>query len=273
MSDGSTPARWASAPPVLEPAFLKACCADLWSHPGVRMLVGDHLHPGARRLTERTLDLLALPEEATMLDVGSGPGAGAGVAAERGHRVVALDLSVPAIAEASGRPGVAGVAADAERLPIAGSTMESAIAECVLSAIPDKEAVVGELRRVLRPGAPLAVTDVTRRADLPADLDSLVGWIACAGGALSVEGYISLLEHAGFVVERVEDHRDALVDLVGQVRRRLALFQGAVATRVLDAAELGIPAELLDVGQRLLEKAAAASVDGGLSYALVLARA
>lgn len=273
MSDGSTSARRAGAPPLLDLALLRSCCADLWSHPGVRLLVGDHLHPGARALTERTLDLLALPEEATLLDVGSGPGAGAGLAAGRGCRVVAVDLSTSAVREAAEAPGVAGVAADAERLPLSDEALDGALAECVLSAIPDKEAGAQEIHRVLRPGSPFVLTDVTRKGNLPADLDSLVGWIACAGGALSVEEYISLLEHAGFVVERVEDHREALAELVAQVRRRLALFQGALAAGVVDPSEMRIPTELLDLGHRLLEVAGAACADGGLSYALVLARA
>lgn len=273
MSGGPSAAQRAGPPPMLDPAFLKTCCADLWSHPGLRMLVGDHLHPGTRRLTERTLDLLALPEEASLLDVGSGPGAGAGVAAERGSRVVALDLSASAVAEAAQAPGVAGVAADAERLPLSDDALDGALAECVLSAIPDKHAVAREVHRVLRPGSRFALTDVTRRGDLPADLDSLMGWIACAGGALPLEGYARLLEDSGFTVELVEDHRDALGELVGQVRRRLALFQGALAAGVVDPSEVGIPTELLDLGQRLLEIAATASAEGNLSYALFLARA
>ncbi|HEX6206771.1 MAG TPA: methyltransferase domain-containing protein [Actinomycetota bacterium] len=262
-----------AGPPILDPAFLKTCCADLWSHPGVRVLLGDHLHPGARALTERTLDLLALPEEATLLDVGSGPGAGAGVAAERGCRVVAVDLSTSAVTEAAEAPGVAGVAADAERLPLSDEALDGVLAECVLSAIPGKEAVAREVHRVLRPGSPFVLTDVTRQGSLPADLDSLMGWIACAGGALPLQGYARLLEDAGFTVERLEDHREALGEFLAQVRRRLALFQGALAAGVVNPAEMGIPTELLGLGQRLLEIAAAASADGSLSYALILARA
>jgi arsenite methyltransferase len=259
--------------PGLDPAFLKTCCADLWSHPGVRVLAGDHLHPGGRSLTERTLDILSLPGEATLLDVGSGSGAGAEVAAGRGHRVVALDLSASAVAEAATHPRVTGVAADAERLPFSDSALDGAIAECVLSAIPDKERATGEIHRVLRPGSPFALTDVTRPGDLPPELDTLMGWIACAGGALPVVGYVRLLESAGFTVERVEDHRDALAELLAQVRRRLALFQGALAAGVVDLSEIGIPRDLLELGQQLLEVAATASAAGSLSYALVLARA
>jgi SAM-dependent methyltransferase len=258
------------AAPALDPAFLKACCADLWSHPGVRVLAGNHLHPGGRRLTERALDLLSLPEEATLLDLGSGPGAGAEVAAGRGLTVVALDLSAAAAAEAAGTAGVAGVAADAERLPLRDAALDGALAECLLSAIPGKGAVADELHRVLRPASPFVLTDVTRNGPLPGELDSLIGWIACARGALTVEGYVRMLEEAGFGVEHVEDHGHSLVELVAQVRRRLALLQGALATGVI--ADLGIPGELLALGQRMLEAAATAASDGSLSYALVLAR-
>lgn len=271
MTGTSTTERLGAAA-VPEPAFLKACCADLWSHPGVRVLAGDHLHPGGRGLTERALDLLSIPQQARLLDLGSGPGAGAGVAAARGNTVIALDLSPAIAAEADMAPGVTGMAGDAERLPLGDRIGDGAMAECVLSAIPDKEAAAREIRRVLRPGAPFVLTDVTRSGPLPPELDSLMGWIACAGGALPAVGYVRLLEEAGFAVEHVEDHRDALVELVAQVRRRLALFQGALAAGVVDATELGIPPDLIDLGQRMLELAAAAAADGTLSYGLVLAR-
>lgn len=261
------------AAPFPSPALLKTCCADLWAHPAVRVLAGDHLHPGGRALTELALDLLTLPAGTRLLDVGSGPGAAARLAAERGQRVVALDLSPSAAAEAAATPRVVGLRGDAERLPMGEGTVDGALAECVISTIPDKPAAVAEIHRVLRPGSPFVLTDVTRPGRLPARLDSLLGWVACAGGALSLEGYVHLLEDAGFRVQRAEDHRDALVELVAQVRRRLALFQGALGVGLLAKSKLGISVEMLELGQEALGEAATAVESGALSYALVLARA
>jgi hypothetical protein len=100
-----------------------------------------------------------------------------------------------------------------------------------------------------------------------------VAWLACAGGALTVEGYSALLEEAGLELLMVESHGDALIDLLDQVRRRLALFQAAAATGVVDVGMVGLRGDLLDLGQRLLSVAREAAGDGALSYALIAARA
>jgi arsenite methyltransferase len=254
------------------PEYLKACCAELWSHPAVRLLAGDHLHPGGRELTDRALDILAVSPGGRILDVGCGPGATAALAAARGHSVVAVDRSMAAAVDAGNASGHGAVAADAERLPIRTGSIDGVVAECVLSALPDKEAAVREVARVLRPAGRFIMADVTRAGPLPAELDTFVAWLACAGGALAAEGYAALLEGAGLKVLVIESHGDALIDLLDQVRRRLALFQAAVATGVVDVRMAGLPGELLDVGQRLLTVAREAAGDGALSYALIAAR-
>jgi SAM-dependent methyltransferase len=254
------------------PEYLKACCAELWAHPGVRLLAGDHLHPGGRELTDRALDILAAPSDAWILDLGCGPGATASLAAARGHRVVALDRSMAAAAEAGEAAGVGAAAADAERLPVRTGTVDGVVAECVVSALPEKEAAVREVARVLRPGGRFVLADVIREGPLPAELDSFVAWLACAGGALSSERYVALLEGTGLEVILVEEHAGALMGLVDQVRRRLALFQAAVSTGVVDSGGLGLPGDLLEVGQRLLTVTREAAEQGRLSYALMVAR-
>jgi arsenite methyltransferase len=255
-----------------DPESLKACCAELWSHPALRLLVGDHLHPGGRMLTERALDALAAPRGTRILDVGCGPGATAALAGARGHSVVAVDRSMAAAAEAGSSSCPQAVAADAERLPFRTGSMDGAVAECVMSALPDKEAAAREVARVLRPGGRLVLTDVSREDPLPIELDSFMAWVACAGGALPSEGYKELLEEAGLEVRVTEEHPAALTDLLDQVRRRLALFQAAVSTGVVETTGFGLPGELLDLAQRLLAVAQEAAGGGALSYVLLSAR-
>jgi SAM-dependent methyltransferase len=176
-------------------------------------------------------------------------------------------------AEARSTSGQVALAADAERLPFPSRCMDGVVAECVISALPDKVAAVGEVARILRSGGRFLVTDVTWDGPLPAELDTFVAWLACAGGALAIDGYTTLLEQAGLEVLVVESHGDALIDLLDQVRRRLALFQAAAATGVVVAQAVGLPGDLLELGQRLLTVAREAASDGALSYALIAARA
>lgn len=249
---------------------LKACCADLWSHPGVRLLCGETLRPGGTHLTLRALDLVGLEDGARVLDIGSGPGATLGLLARRGLRPVGADYSASLAAESA---AVApSVAADAERAPFRSESMDAAFMECVLSAVPDKAAALVEAGRVLRTGAPLTLSDVVVEGALPEPLDSFAGWMACAAGALPANAYVELLEAAGFTVEIVEDHHTAMADLLAQVARRLALIRGAIRAGVVDVASAGLDEKLLDLGERLLATAKEAAGDGLLGYGLFIAR-
>ncbi len=252
------------------PEHLKACCADMWSHPGVRLLCGETLRPGGAELTLHALNVLGLEEGARVLDIGSGPGATLDLLARRGLRPIGADYSASLAAESV---AVApSVIADAERAPFRSGAMDAAFMECVLSAVPDKAGALAEVARVLRAGGSLALSDVAVEGVLPDALDSFAGWIACAAGALPASGYVGLLEAAGFVVEVAEDHRSAMADLLAQVARRLALIRGAIRAGLVDVASVGLDGSLLDVGERLLATANEAVGDGLLGYGLFIAR-
>jgi arsenite methyltransferase len=256
--------------PVADPAVLKACCADLWSHPGVRLLAGPALRPGGLELTRSALSHVPLTVEARVLDVGCGPGATLRELRERGADAVGTDLSHALAAEA-GEEGAA-VVADAEALPFPDGTFAGAVMECVLSALPDKETAVASLARVLEPGGWLLMSDVVAEAPLPPLLDSFAAWIACAAGALSSLEYHVLLEGAGLRVEVYEPHDEALASMLAQVRRRLALVQGSLRAGVLDRSGGDLPVELIDLGQEMVAQAMGAVESGALGYSVFVGR-
>jgi arsenite methyltransferase len=250
------------------PTHLKSCCADLWSHPGVRLLVGDVLHPGGERLTGLALDLMGLMAGDWVLDVGAGPGTTVRVARARGLRAVGVDLSVrwaPTDLPLAG--------GDAERLPFRDGAFRGVLAECVVSLLPRKSAAVAEFRRVLQPRGRVAISDVTVDGLLPEALATFAGWVACVGGALPLAGYVDLLSGCGLSVEHVEDHRRELEALIAKARRRLSLVQGAARAGLVSLDPVGIPKQLLDLGGRLLEVASEAVRDGAVGYALIVASA
>lgn len=93
-----------------------------------------------------------------------------------------------------------------------------------LCTFPDKPAAAGELARVLRPGARLALSDVTGEGDrLPPELRTLRAWIACLADVLPLDELAELLAGAGLVVERKERHDGALGELLDRVDARLRL--------------------------------------------------
>jgi len=128
------------------------------------------------------LDLLGVDPQNTLLDMGCGGGRHAFAALRRGARVVALDAddaelkqvlgTVTAMREAGELPASADsvpVQGDALHLPFADATFDRIIAAEVLEHIPDDEAAIAELARVLTPGGRIAVT-------VPARFPERINW-------------------------------------------------------------------------------------------------
>jgi arsenite methyltransferase len=86
-----------------------------------------------------------------------------------------------------------------EHLPVADSTVDVIISNCVVNLSPDKPQVFREAFRVLKPGGKFAVSDIVTDGPLPQEVkDSLTAWAGCVAGALDVKEYIANLEAAGF---------------------------------------------------------------------------
>ncbi|MCA1701968.1 MAG: methyltransferase domain-containing protein, partial [Actinobacteria bacterium] len=181
---------------------------------------------------------------------------------------VGIDLAPEAVRVAS-EAGVAAVGA-AESLPLRPASLDGAIAECVLSLVPDKAAALGELHRVVREGGRIALSDVTLDGELPLPLDPLVSWSACVGGALGGWGYERLLGEAGFEDLTTVSLDHELGGLLEQVRRRLALAEMVVRAGGidLDALRPGLRPEALKVGRDLISFGIEAIGDGVLGYKL-----
>ncbi len=247
---------------------IKSCCATAYSSDAARFLLGDGFHPGGAALSRRLIGELGVGPGTTVIDVASGPGTSAlQLARETGCDVIGVDLSPTGVAAAEAAAADAGlvgrvhfVVGDAEALPLAGASVDAALCECALCTFPDKPAAARELARVLRPGARLALSDVTADHErLPEELRKLPAWVACIGGARPLEEVASVLAAAGFVIEQTERHEGALAELLEQVEVRLQ------ATRLL----LG---DGLEQAFSLLALARDAVEHGALGYASVVAR-
>jgi arsenite methyltransferase len=196
---------------------LKACCAATYAEPAVRWLLGGELHPGGEDATRRALELIMLGREDRLLDVASGSGASALLAArEFGASVTGVDYGEEAVlaATAAARDErlshrVRFARGDAENLALLDDSFDAVLCECSLCTFPEKERAAAEIARVLRTGGQVAISDVVVDADrLPDELLGPLATIACVGSALSRPGYEVLLAGAGLEVFAVES-RDA----------------------------------------------------------------
>jgi ubiquinone/menaquinone biosynthesis C-methylase UbiE len=208
---------------------IKACCAGAYASDWARFLIGDSMHPGGVQLTERLGDQLQLGPGSRVLDVGAGRGTSALALALRfGCQVVGVDLSpdnIAAAREQAARSGLAQLVSfevtDAEALPFAAGEYDAVICECAFCTFPDKPRAASEMARVVRLGGSLGISDLVRRGELPAELQTLSAWVACIADARPEAEYVQVLSDSGFRQFLIETHDDALIRLVDEVRGRL----------------------------------------------------
>ena len=254
---------------------IKLCCATFYQSDVVRMLLGDVFHPGGLALTRHLGAIIGLDETDRVLDVACGRGASAVHLAERfGCHVTGLDYGPENVAAAEDHAAARGVAplttfrqGDAERLPFDDGTFDAIVSECSFCTFPDKATAAAEMARVLRPGGRLGLTDMTINGPLPDDVQTLLAWVTCVAGAGTPEDYVATLLKAGFTNFTVEDRRDALLEMVDNIRRKLLGVELAAGLGKLDLADLD-----LNEGKRLARRAVELIESGIVGYTLMAAR-
>jgi arsenite methyltransferase len=105
----------------------------------------------------------------------------------------------------------------AEQLPSADGIFGAAVCECMLSLCPDPHAVLREIRRVLRPGGPLILTDVYARGPGDGRRMIKVSVQCCLQGAVNRAAVESRVGEAGFDLDLWEDHTPLLTQLAAQL--------------------------------------------------------
>lgn len=160
-----------------------------------------------------------LREGETVVDLGSGGGLDVFLAAEKvgpRGRAIGIDMTPEMIDLArrnAGRRQAAGASQNVEfhlatidALPLADSSVDCVISNCVINLAPDKRAVFREIARVLKPGGRLAVSDIALKQPLPAELsDDVMAYVGCIAGAIPIEDYRQGLIDAGFANVEVVD--------------------------------------------------------------------
>ena len=152
-----------------------------------------------------------------VLDLGSGGGIDVLLSARRvgpTGRAYGLDMTDEMLALARENQRKAGVAnaeflkGEIEHVPLPDDTVDVIISNCVINLSADKDAVLAEAFRVLKPGGRLAVSDVVVRGEVPAAVrKSMELWIGCVAGALEESDYRAKLQRAGFAAVSVEPTR------------------------------------------------------------------
>jgi arsenite methyltransferase len=161
--------------------------------------------------------LAALKPGQVVLDLGSGGGIDVLLSARRVSPdgwAFGLDMTDEMLAVAednkrkSGLTNVTFLKGDIEHIPLPTNSVDVIISNCVINLSGDKDRVLREAFRVLKPGGHFAVSDVVVRGEVPAAVrKSMELWVGCIAGALSDTEYAAGLAQAGFTNVTVEDTR------------------------------------------------------------------
>jgi arsenite methyltransferase len=182
--------------------------------------------------------LIDLREGETVLDLGSGGGIDVLLAAKRvgdTGKVYGLDMTDEMLSLAranqqkSGLQNVEFLKGEIERIPLPDNSVDVIISNCVINLSADKDRVLNEAFRVLKPGGRFAVSDVVVLGDVSDTIrHSMQLWIGCIAGALRDTEYVAKLYTAGFSDVSVEPWR---------------IYKGADASELLS--QMSIPADVV----------------------------
>ena len=118
----------------------------------------------------------------------------------------------------SGLPNVEFLKGQIEDIPLPDGAVDVILSNCVINLSADKDRVLREAFRVLRPGGRFAVSDIVVSGELPVAVrENMLLWVGCVAGALSEDEYRHKLEAAGFV----DVDRRAHARLLGERRPRV----------------------------------------------------
>jgi arsenite methyltransferase len=153
----------------------------------------------------------------TGLDLGSGGGIDVLLSARRvgpTGKAYGLDMTDEMLARAdenkrkAGAHNVEFLKGEIENIPLSDSSVDVIISNCVINLSADKDRVLREAFRVLKPGGRLAVSDVVTRGVIPNEIrQKVLLWVGCIAGALEEAEYRSKLKAAGFDQIEVEPTR------------------------------------------------------------------
>jgi len=153
----------------------------------------------------------------TVLDLGSGGGVDVLLSAKRvgpSGKAYGLDMTDEMLALARENQRKAGVEnaeflrGEIENIPLPDNSVDVVISNCVINLSADKDRVLREAFRVLKPGGRFAVSDIVVRGDVPKEIRrSMELWVGCMAGALEENEYLAKLAQAGFETVTVEATR------------------------------------------------------------------
>jgi arsenite methyltransferase len=177
-----------------------------------------------------------------VLDLGSGGGIDVLLSARRvapAGKAYGLDMTDEMLALARENQKKAGIVnaeflqGAIENIPLPDNTVDVIISNCVINLSGDKDRVLAEAFRVLKPGGRLALSDVVVRGEVPSDIrKSMELWVGCIAGALEENDYLAKLLSAGFESVEIEPTRIYQAEEAAEFLAAAGLDAAAIAPQI-----------------------------------------
>jgi ubiquinone/menaquinone biosynthesis C-methylase UbiE len=242
-----------------------SCCGTEARSPGVCDPITSNLYDSAQAAQIPAEAMLAslgcgnptalaqLHPGEVVLDLGSGGGIDVLLSARRvgpAGKAYGLDMTDEMLALAnenkrkSGLENVEFLRGEIENIPLPDDSVDVIISNCVINLSADKDKVLREAFRVLKPGGRLAVSDVVTRGEIHPEIrKSILLWVGCIAGALDEKEYRSKLAAAGFEaieveptrIYRAEEAKDILAAEAIDVERFATEMDGKVMSALVRA--------------------------------------
>ncbi|MEP6647408.1 MAG: arsenite methyltransferase [Saprospiraceae bacterium] len=163
-----------------------------------------------------------------VIDLGSGAGNDAFIARhETGEsgKVIGIDFTPPMIerartnAELRGFRNVEFRQGDIEHMPVNDKTADVIVSNCVLNLVPNKDAVMKEIYRVLKPNGHFSISDIVLEGELPLKIKGTAEmYSGCVAGAIQQKTYLNLIRENGFINMQVQKDKAIVIpdDILSQ---------------------------------------------------------
>ena len=156
-----------------------------------------------------------------VVDLGSGAGNDAFIArheAGENGKVIGIDFTPAMIEKARRNAKVRGYnnvefrQGDIEKMPLTSEVADVVVSNCVLNLVPNKDGVIKEIFRVLKPGGHFSISDIVLEGQLPKNLQSVAEmYSGCISGAIQKQVYLELIEQNKFVNITIQKEKKIII--------------------------------------------------------------
>ena len=254
--------------------ILDTCCHDEDQINLIKSLLGNQTHASDLDVTRHMGQVLKLDEFDKVLDITSGDGGGDVMLSQTyGCQVVGLTNSEDQLSiarrtafKSKSFEKVTFKLGNISDLPFLNDSYDIVLCESALSSFPDKDKVIDEIRRVLRPGGRTGIIDVTLERELPLELAHVAAMVPSFNLTFPSDGYRDIFEDHEFGNVEIEDLTGVLADTIRTLQIKVMMARLAASNDVFQ-----MDSSAFEATHDLISLISQSVTEGDLSFIMLTA--